>query len=148
VVGPLSSADQLNSLVSALDLQLDAYNDPSDLLGVVVGKIDECELVLERLNAETRLNGRCAVFHSGVQNRHCDEDCKVCITKVQSCKGLEFRALHWLFAETMPYLTRQKAYMVVTRAKTSLSVYREGALPAILSGAFPPAPQRLFDDDD
>ncbi len=72
----------------------------------------------------------------------------MCITTVQSCKGLEFRALHWLFADDTPYLTRQKAYTVVTRAKTSLNVYRHGQLSALLAGAFPPPPQRLFDDDD
>lgn len=148
VVGPLSPEAQVAALAETLDLQLDTYNEPSDLLGVVVGRTDECDDILERLNAIPKLRGRCGVFHAGVAHRHFDENCKICITTVQSCKGLEFRALHWLFADATPYLTRQKAYTVVTRAKSSLTVYRQGTLPPILSGAIPPAPQRLFEDDD
>jgi len=148
VVGPLDPEAQVAALAEALDLQLDTYNEPSDLLGVVVGRTDECDDTLERLNAIPKLRGRCGVFHSGITNRHFDENCKICITTVQSCKGLEFRALHWLFADATPYLTRQKAYTVVTRAKSSLTLYRQGPFPSILSGAIPPAPQRLFEDDD
>ncbi len=66
IVGPLSPSDQVGALIEALDLQLDTYNDPSDLIGVVVGRMDECDDVLERLNSVPKLNGRCAVFHSGV----------------------------------------------------------------------------------
>lgn len=148
VVAPLSPEAQVATLAEALDLQLDTYNEPSDLLGVVVGRTEECDDILERLSAIPKLKGHCGVFHSGVPNRHFDESCRICITTVQSCKGLEFRALHWLFADATPYLTRQKAYTVVTRAKSSLTLYRQGALPPILSGAIPPAPQRLFEDDD
>ncbi|WP_434724808.1 AAA family ATPase [Mesorhizobium sp. RIZ17] len=148
IIGPISYERQIEALVDGLDLQLDTYNEPSDLIGVIVGRTDDCDAIYEQLSSLPRLAGRCAVFHSGVANRHFDGDCKICITTVQSCKGLEFRALHWLFADETAYLTRQKAYTVVTRAKTSLTLYRSGALPAILSGAFPPSPQRLFEDDD
>ncbi|SCW34212.1 AAA family ATPase [Ancylobacter rudongensis] len=148
VIGPLSPEAQVSAVAEALDLQLDTYNDPSDLLGVVVGRTEECDDILERFRAIPKLRNRCGVFHSGVVNRQFGQDCRICITTVQSCKGLEFRALHWPFADATPYLTRQKAYTVVTRAKSSLTLYRHGALPAILSGAIPPTPQRLFEDDD
>lgn len=148
IAGPLTAARQLDALARSLDLQLDTYNDPADLIGVVVGRTDECDAVYDYLTGIPKFAGRCATFHSGIENRHFDENCKICITTVQSCKGLEFRAVHWLLADVVPYLTRQKAYTVVTRAKTSLTVYRDGALSPILSGAFPPPPQRLFEDDD
>lgn len=148
IVSLHTHSQQLEVLARSLDLQLDTYNDPSDLIGIVVGRIDECDLVYDYLSGIPKFSGRCAVFHSAIEHRRFDEDCKICITTVQSCKGLEFRALHWLFADTVPYLTRQKAYTVVTRAKTSLTVYRDGPLSPILAGAFPPPPQRLFEDDD
>ncbi|WP_081858388.1 AAA family ATPase [Pseudorhizobium pelagicum] len=147
-VGPCSRRAQIEALIASLDIQLDTYNEPGDLIGVVVRQRSDCDEVFEALEQIGKLSGRSQVFHSGVSNRHFSEECRICITTIQSCKGLEFRALHWLFAEDDAYLTRQKAYTVVTRAKTSLAVYFNNALPEILAGAFPPAAQGLFDDDE
>ncbi|MBM0204453.1 ATP-binding domain-containing protein [Micromonospora sp. STR1s_5] len=69
---------------------------------------------------------------------------------LQSCKGLEFRAVHWLFADEDSYhINPTRAYTAVTRAKSSLAVYHDRPLPAFLAGALPAASARgLFDDDE
>jgi ATP-dependent exoDNAse (exonuclease V) alpha subunit len=57
--------------------------------------------------------------------------------------------VHWLFAdEYTNHLTRERAYTVVTRAKSSLTVYYERELPDYIAGAIPPAARGLFDDDE
>lgn len=147
-IGPLSRQAQINALISALDIQLDTYNEPGDLIGIVVRRRSDCDTIFQALEQVKKIAGKSAVFHSGIVDRHFNEQCRICITTIQSCKGLEFRALHWLFADDDAYLTRQKAYTVVTRAKTSLAVYYDDALPEILAAAFPPPAQGLFDDDE
>jgi superfamily I DNA/RNA helicase len=146
--GRLTRAQQLDSLIEALDLQLDTYNDPEDLIGVIVARKDDCDVVEERLS-QGAFADRTRVFHSGVMARSFEGQFKICIVTVQSCKGLEFRALHWLFADEDAYLnSHQRAYTVVTRAKSSLTVYHNYDLPPYLAGAFRPPGRGLFDDDD
>lgn len=147
--GGLSRHQQLAELLNALDLQLDTYNTPGDLIGVVAWRTADCDYLLEQLNTHRRFRGLARAFHSRVEDRSFDADCRICVVTVQSCKGLEFRALHWLFVDQDGWrITRQRAYTVVTRAKTSLAVYHEGDLPDPLVGAFPPAGGRLFEDDE
>jgi DNA helicase IV len=146
--GHLSKRDQMSALVEALDVQLDTYNEPSDLIGVVVWRKQDCDLVAEYL-ADTRFGAITRVFHSDVEGRRFEPGFRICVITVQSCKGLEFRALHWMFADQDSYfITHGRAYTVVTRAKSSLTVYHEGPLPDFLAGAFPPPPGGLFEDDD
>jgi DNA helicase IV len=148
-IGGLSREEQLEQLAEALDLQLDTYNDPADLLGVVTWRTKDCEEIFERLLEYEKFSGNTRLFHSGVQGRQFDPGCKSCVVTVQSCKGLEFRALHWMFADENAYwTTRDRAYTVVTRAKSSLTVYHQNPLPAILAGAFSPVGRGLFEDDD
>lgn len=144
----LSRTEQIAELMASLDVQLDTYNEPGDLLGVIVWRQDDCDFVYEQLQQSERFRGICRVFHSGVADRQFGEGCRICIVTLQSCKGLEFRALHWLFVDEHPHLNRERAYTVVTRAKTSLNVYHDGELPSFLAGAFPPATGGLFDDDE
>jgi hypothetical protein len=147
--GGLSRTEQLDALEDALDLQLDTYNDPGDLIGIIAWRQRDCDLILDFLDRIPRFSGRSRVFHSGVTDRHFDPRSRICIVTLQSCKGLEFRALHWLFVdEDGQYLTRQRAYTAVTRAKSSLTVYHNEGLPSFLAGAFPSPPRKLFDDDD
>jgi len=147
-LGHLSKEDQLSALVGALDVQLDTYNEPADLIGIVTWRKQDCDLIAEHL-ASTRFAGLTRVFHSDIEGRRFEQGVRICIITVQSCKGLEFRALHWLFADEAPhFITRERAYTVVTRAKSSLTVYHHGPLQAFLAGAFPPPPSGLFEDDD
>jgi DNA helicase IV len=147
-LGKLTRAQQLERLIQALDLQLDTYNDPSDFIGVVASRTELCDSIFDALSS-TKFAPMVRVYHSGIEGRTFDPGCRVCVTTIQSCKGLEFRALHWLFAdEDAHHMTREKAYTVVTRAKSSLTVYHQSNLPACLAGAFPPPPQPLFEDDE
>lgn len=146
----LSRAQQVDELLDALDLQLDTYNDPGDLIGVIVHKKNDCDYVQEQLD-ETRFGDISRVFHSDVPDRRFEPGCRICIMPVQSCKGLEFRALHWLFVDDDPFLdsrdSRERAYTVVTRAKSSLTAYHNRPLPGYLAAAFPAAARALFEDD-
>jgi hypothetical protein len=64
---------------------------------------------------------------------------------VQGCKGLEFRAVHWLFCEELRYHhNSEHYYTVVTRAKTSLDLYYTSNLPDILARAHAPPTQDLW----
>lgn len=148
VNGNLSRVGQIAELISSLDVQLDTYNEPGDLLGVVVWRREDCNYVYERLQESERFHNICSVFHSGVRDRQFDSNCRICIVTLQSCKGLEFRALHWLFVDEYAHLNRERAYTAVTRAKTSLGVYHNRPLPRFLAGAFPPVSGGLFDDDE
>jgi superfamily I DNA and RNA helicase len=144
----LSRPDQLDRLVESLDLQLDTYNSPNDLLGVVTWRMRDCEQIFRHLVDQPRFAEITRLHHSGIQDRQFDPGCKICVVTIQSCKGLEFRALHWMFADENEYFTtRDRAYTVVTRAKSSLTVYHDGALSAVLTGAFPPVGRALFEDD-
>jgi superfamily I DNA/RNA helicase len=64
-----------------------------------------------------------------------DPERRVIVSTIHSAKGLEFRALHLLGMDHLPkFRNRQKnlAYTAVTRAKTSLTIYHENALPGYL----------------
>lgn len=149
-LGGLSRQQQMDRLVEALDIQLDAYNETDDIIGVIAWKKSDCDAILARLEQETRFAGKAKVYHSDVRDRSFGGNLRICITPVQSCKGLEFRAVHWLFADEYPqFITRERAFTVVTRAKTSLTIYHNRQLPGVLAGAVAPQPGRgLFEDDD
>lgn len=67
------------------------------------------------------------------------------ILTVKGCKGLEFRAVHWLFCEQLDhYHSTEHYYTVVTRAKTRLDIYYETALPQELARACPPSPGPIW----
>ena len=60
----------------------------------------------------------------------------ICILTVKGCKGLEFRTVHWLFADELSHHHGpEDYYTVITRAKTSLDVYYTESLPDILARA-------------
>jgi DNA helicase IV len=143
----LNGSLQLDRVIEALDLQLDAYNDPADMIGIVTARTNYCDAIKERLD-DTRFGPMAKVFHSEIDDRSFAGGNRICIVTTQSCKGLEFRALHWLMPERDTFLrSRERAYTVVTRAKSSLTVYYNDSLPSYLAGAFPAPTASLFEDD-
>jgi superfamily I DNA/RNA helicase len=66
-----------------------------------------------------------------------DPQRSICVCKLHSAKGLEFRAFHILAAEGLKKfpMQRELTFMGVTRAKTSLCIYHSGDLPSYLEGA-------------
>src|SRR5260370_38326073 len=118
----LDRTQQFRKLNESLDVQLDTYNAPGDLIGIVLWAKRDCDFMYEQLMG-TRFGALSRVFHSGIADRSFAPGSRICIVTVQSCKGLEFRALHWLFVdESSYYITRERAYTVITRAKSSLTI--------------------------
>lgn len=144
----IARQDQIKKLIEYLDIQFDTYNDPEDLIGIVVQRKEDCDLVADLLEDIEKFEGKVGVFHSDIKNRRFDSGWKICVLTLQSCKGLEFRALHWLFVDEDTRLSRSAAYTVVTRAKTSLNVYHHGQVRSFLAGAFPSRGGGLFEDDE
>lgn len=65
-----------------------------------------------------------------------EEGGRICVLTVKGCKGLEFRTVHWLCAEELHHhYGDEDYYTVITRAKTSLHIYYDGALPEVLARA-------------
>ena len=79
------------------------YIGQGDRLGVVVARRDDRERVLGYLELDPDLRGKAKIIRArGDQDdRGYDPafhpDMPICILTIQGCKGLEFRALHWLF---------------------------------------------------
>jgi hypothetical protein len=153
VVGPLRREDQLSKLAERLRQQVRAYGDligAGDYLGVVVATKNDRETVFNYLGIQEELKGKSQIVRarSSAEDDHVPtirRDRPICILTVNGCKGLEFRAVHWLFLEELSWCyQREHYYTVVTRAKTSLDLYYEYCLPQELAGAAPPSSEGIW----
>jgi superfamily I DNA/RNA helicase len=125
---------QVEEACSSLQLQLKAY--PDEFLGLLCPNRASLKNVWRALQA-TSLASR-AVLQSAEEGYvPFDSDKPICVCSVHGAKGLEFRTVHLLDAESMKKssLNRNIAYTAVTRAKTSLSIYNTAPLPAYLDSA-------------
>ena len=147
VNGPFPREDQLSNLIERLRDQVRAYSDligAGDYLGIIVARREDREAVFNYLETQEELKGKSQVVRarSSAEDEHIPtirSDRPICILTVKGCKGLEFRAVHWLFCEELSsYHKSEHYYTVVTRAKTSLDLYYEDCLPQELAGAAPP----------
>lgn len=147
---------ELAILAANLRTQLRAYGDliaRGDKLGIVVRKRDERDLILQSLENEDDLQGLAQVVRarSGEEDDRgydptLDPSKPILILTEHGCKGLEFRALHWLFVDDNSYYrTDEQAYTVVTRAKTSLDIYHQSSLPQSLARAHAEKNANLWD---
>lgn len=145
VHGPLARSKQIDAAIAILRDQLRAYADmieQGDLLGIVVPRKDDRETVLAALDNDEALAGKAQIVRArGIDDRGydptLDPEKPIAILTEQGSKGLEFRALHWLFVNELAYYRRiETYYTVVTRAKTSLDVYHDDDLPQILAKAY------------
>jgi superfamily I DNA and RNA helicase len=132
---------QCTELASRLATQLRTYGD--EPIGVIVARINARDRIYEFLQ-NSPLAAQTKIMSSDTDEPWYDADRPICIMTIQAVKGSEFRAVHWLEADDMPYYTRQKAYVIVTRAKTALDVYYSKTLSPALRSAFaqltPPRP--------
>lgn len=153
VSGPLSRQEQLSKLAERLRDQIRAYADliqAGDYIGVIVAKRDDREIVFNYLEACKELKGKSQIVRarSSAEDDHIPtirSDRPICILTVGGCKGLEFRAVHWLFCEELSrHHKPEHYYTVVTRAKTSVDLYYEYCLPQELAGAAPPSPGGIW----
>jgi superfamily I DNA/RNA helicase len=147
IAGPISRDQILREAAEKLRDQIRAYADliqQGDLLGVIVARRDDRNVIQNYLEGDSELEGRSQIVRArtGRDDEH-DPSIKpnapICILTIQGCKGLEFRAVHWLFCEELQgYHDAEHYYTVVTRAKTSLDLYYSGNLPQVLARAHAP----------
>jgi superfamily I DNA/RNA helicase len=151
--GPLTQQQQLERAAARLREQIRVYGDlirQGDRLGVVVAWKDHREAVLEYFEADPELRGRSKIIRARKVDEDAydpcfDRDTPICVLTVQGCKGLEFRALHWLFCEELSqHHNDEHYYTVVTRAKTSLDLYYTSGLPEALARAWAPTGEDLW----
>lgn len=142
--GKLSKEEQLKRLTERLKEQIRVYADlirQGDRLGVIVARKSDRDLVFSCLEADMSLSGKSQILRAK-QDSDDDydpamaADSPISILTVKGCKGLEFRAVHWLFADDLShYHNAEHYYTVVTRAKTSLDITYTDVLPEILARA-------------
>jgi superfamily I DNA/RNA helicase len=147
---PLSKDRQIDIALEKLAEQIRVYGDlirQGDRLGVIVARKEDRETVFDAFEADSRLNGKSKIIRARGENESgydpsFDPDTPVCILTIQGSKGLEFRAVHWLFADDLDIYHRpEHFYTVVTRAKTSLDISFTSFLPRELAKAYaPPTP--------
>ena len=137
-------ADQLSTAAGRLKQQVRVYADllaKGDRIGVIVAQRRDREVALDYFSKDPDLKGLVQIIRAReAEERDYDpafnSDRPICILTLKGCKGLEFRTVHWLFADTLShYHNVEDYYTVITRAKTSIDVYYTKSLPAILAGA-------------
>jgi superfamily I DNA/RNA helicase len=142
--GPLDKRAQLEQAASKLKDQVRVYADliqQGDRLGVIVARTEDREAVFDYFEADVNLRGKSKIIrareeHEGDYDPTFETDVPICIVTVKGCKGLEFRAVHWLFSEELSYRhDNETYYTVVTRAKTVLDLYFATQLPQVLARA-------------
>ena len=113
-----------------------------DKLGIIVGRTESREAVHQYLEDDPELTGLSKIIRAREGQGDdfdptIDPDVQICILTEKGCKGLEFRAVHWLFCEELQhYQTDEDYYTVVTRAKTRIDLYFENSLPQPLAKAY------------
>lgn len=151
--GPFSEDRQLAECVDVVRQQLRVYGDlieQGDRIGIIVARQRDRDKVHDYLESVPELRGKSKIIRA--RSGESDEDYEpsfegepIVILTVKGCKGLEFRAVHWLFCEQLDhYHTTEHYYTVVTRAKTRLDIYYETALPQELARACPPSPGSIW----
>lgn len=156
VNGPMPRAEQLASATARLRDQVRVYSDmirQGDRLGVVVPRQADREAAYDAFEADPGLTGRSQVVRArdgSAEDRQfdtaLDPDKPILIVTAQGSKGLEFRAVQWLFADDLQGVyTPEVYYTVVTRAKTSLDIYYNGNLPDQIAKAHAPEEKDIWE---
>ncbi|MBS0989443.1 ATP-binding domain-containing protein [Acetobacter okinawensis] len=129
---------QAEMIAERLDRQLRVYR--GELIGVFApNRREALEIasLLETLGYADRMTKQ--VGDEGYME--IDQARPICVSTVHGAKGLEFRAVHFVAAETvLSHRGNQKrlAFTGVTRAKTSLTIYHEKSLPRFFEAAVAP----------
>lgn len=124
---------QFDAMISNISIQLDAY--PDETIGIICASRNTRADLAARFNQTELANNVCA--HGLDQNPDFNSR-RVHILTAHSAKGTEFRALHIYAAEEFasgPFRRSKLSYTVVTRAKTSLNIYKTGNTTPVLESA-------------
>jgi DNA helicase IV len=135
-VHPLELPDidaQAKRIVAQLSIQLKAY--PGELLGVVCAKKEDLLRIWTAIESSTLASQ--SVLQLAGKYKPFDPNTRICVCTLHAAKGLEFRALHLAGCDGFTKFPNQRnlVYTAVTRAKTSLSIYHCGKIPAFLEKA-------------
>jgi superfamily I DNA/RNA helicase len=123
---------QIESAIAEIETQLRAY--PDGMIGVLCPRHEELESVATELQ-NSKLADYVQVQKYADGYVPFEAGRRIIVTTIHGAKGLEFRALHLLGMEKVANfrkVQRNLAYTAVTRAKTSLAIYHDGALPGYL----------------
>jgi superfamily I DNA/RNA helicase len=126
--------EEVDAMLPQLIAQLKAY--PDELLGIVCPKRTDAIRVWELLESSSLATN--AVLQLSGQYRPFSSTTRLCVCTLHAAKGLEFRTLHMVGCSSFMKFSgnrRNLVYTAVTRAKTSLSVYYSGRIPAFLEQA-------------
>jgi hypothetical protein len=124
---------QVTRITHALNIQIKAF--PGELFGVLCPRRSDVESMYEALSqADIGAPITKQVVDDGYVAL--DEGTQICVTTIHGCKGLEFRAVHGAMLDSLRKfpLQRNLLFTLITRAKTSLSLYGN-PLPAFLQSA-------------
>lgn len=144
---------QMELMANKLEEQIRVYADriqEGDRLGVIVAYKNNRARVLAYLNGRPKLRGKAKIIRAkeaGFDDYEpsFEADLPICILTVKGCKGLEFRAVHWLFCDDLSaFHNNEHYYTVVTRAKTSLDVYFTKTLPDVLARAHSEPDEKMW----
>ncbi|KUM24511.1 hypothetical protein AU467_29990 [Mesorhizobium loti] len=117
--------------------------DQGDKLGVIVPRIDDRQIVFQAFEADRELKGMSQIIRARSMDASdhgfdpaFDPSRPISIVTEAGSKGLEFRAVHWLFCDDLRNVRQAETYYtVVTRAKTSMDAYFNGTLPKVLAAS-------------
>lgn len=137
-----------------LKSQLRAYGDlikQGDRLAIIVRRTTDRDFVYNLLEGDGDLRELSQIIRARTgsddrdHNPEFDPEKPISILSEQASKGLEFRAVHWLFCDELDHhRTPQMCYTVVTRAKTSLDMYHSSRLPQTLAASYTPPVRDLW----
>lgn len=136
---------QFARMLNLIRIQLDAYAGES--IGVFCGRIDTVREIKDRFNSTDLAS--IVVAYGVDEGANFTSGKRIHVMTLHSSKGTEFRAVHIFGVEELSNrgLRRTRlSYTGVTRAKTSLNVYRSGDTTVKLEHAF--AEPRLFSLED
>ena len=134
--------DQLKRAAIQLKQQIRVYADliaQGDRIGLVAARKTDRDEVHAQLSQDPQLADRVQTIRAREAGETdydptLDSTRPIYIMTVKSCKGLEFRTVHWLFADELSHHHRvEDYYTVITRAKTSLDIYYTESLPEVLA---------------
>ena len=132
VISAQSVGKQLERVAANLGLQLRAY--PDEWIGVLAVKRETRDLIARYLG-QTGVRAHLVVQSDDSNDRTFDSQRRIVISTLHGAKGMEFRSVHFVSADDFPYYTREKAYTMVTRAKTTLHIYHSNPLDGSLESA-------------
>lgn len=126
---------QGEKIADRLERQLRAYR--GELIGIFAPNRREAEIVAAII--KKRGYGdlmTMQVGQEGYMDMHADRP--ICVSTLHGAKGLEYRAVHFVAAETVRShgdCQKRLAFTGVTRAKTALTIYHDRPLPGFFDAA-------------